>query len=181
MATIPDYMIEAYVEKGDIIIDPYDETNIEPASVDLRLDNTFVETVETGTVIDTRYPSTHEVTEFEAAKVTLEPGEQILAATKEYISIPPFLEAEVTGRSSLGRLFVEVHKTAGFCDPGFKGQITLEIQNHNKNPVTLYEGQRVCQIIFRHILGGPVRESYGHDGSQYQGQTGATASGMQFD
>lgn len=181
MATFPDWMIKQCVDDGRIGIEPYDESNVEPASVDLRLGNSFIETIDTGQVIDTRDPETHNTREFEAGEITLEPGEQILAATKEYVSIPNFLEAEVTGRSSLGRLFVEVHKTAGFCDPGFEGQITLEIQNHNPNPVTLYEGQRVCQIIFRYIMGGEVENPYGHDESQYQGQTGATDSGMQFD
>jgi dCTP deaminase len=180
MATLPDHRIKTLVEDGLVGIDPYNESNVEPASVDLRLSDSFIETVETGQVIDTREPDTHSTREFTAQSITLEPGEEILAATKEYISIPDFLEAEVTGRSSLGRLFVEVHKTAGFCDPGFEGQITLEIQNHNANPVMLYEGQRVCQIIFRQLRSRAERP-YGHDGSQYQGQTGATDSGMQFD
>jgi len=180
MATIPDVYIKQMVESGEIGLDPYIEDNVEPASVDLRLDNSFIETAETGQVIDTRNPSTQNTREFTADSITLGPGEKILGATKEWIELPPYVEAKVTGRSSLGRLFVEVHKTAGFCDPGFNGQITLELQNHNKDPVTLYEGQRVCQIIFRELMAA-ADEPYGHDGSQYQGQTGATKSGMQFE
>lgn len=180
MATISDTYIKRMVESGELGVDPYIEDNVEPASIDLRLDNSFIETVQTGQVIDTRNPSTHSVRHFTTDSVTLEPGEEILGATMERISLPPYIEGEVTGRSSLGRLFVEVHKTAGFCDPGFEGQITLEIQNHNKNPVTLYEGQRVCQIIFRELVSSAERP-YGHEGSQYQGQTGATPSGMDFD
>jgi dCTP deaminase len=180
MGTLPDWKIKEYIRYDDIGIEPYDESNVESASVDLRLGSSFIETIPTGQVIDTRDPTTHNTREFTADSITLEPGEEILAATKEYIRIPESLEAEVTGRSSLGRLFVEVHKTAGFCDPGFEGQITLEIQNHNSNPVTLYEGQRVCQIIFRTLV-APAERPYGHEGSQYQGQTGATDSGMQFD
>jgi len=179
MATIPDRFIKQMIANDEIAITPYDESNVEPASVDLRLDNTFIETVETGQVIDTRDPSTQNANQFTADSITLAPGEQILGSTKEKIELPDYVEAEVTGRSSLGRLFVEVHKTAGFCDPGFKGQITLEIQNHNKNPVTLYSGQRICQIIFRELMAKAERP-YGHEGSQYQNQTGATKSGMQF-
>jgi dCTP deaminase len=180
MATIPDHHIKKLVESNELVIDPYEETNVEPASVDLRLDRSFIETIETGQVIDTRDPSANNTRAFEAKSVTLEPGEEILGSTKEWVEIPPYLEAEVTGRSSLGRLFMEVHKTAGFCDPGFEGNITLEIQNHNKNAVTIYEGQRICQIIFRR-LENSAEKPYGHDGSQYQGQSGATESGMQFD
>lgn len=180
MATLPDHMIIAAVEDGSIGIDPFDKSNVEPASVDLRLGDSFIEVWETTGAIDTRDPQTNMTRSFTAESITLDPGEQILAATKEYVSLPDHIEAEVTGRSSLGRLFVEVHKTAGFCDPGFEGQITLEIQNHNPNPVTLYEGQRVCQIIFR-MLESSAEEPYGHEGSQYQGQTGATDSGMTFE
>lgn len=180
MATLPDHVIIDEVEIGHLGIDPFDESNVEPASVDLTLDDSFISVTETGSVIDTRDPATNSTESFTAQSIRLEPGEQILASTAESISLPDDIEAEVVGRSSLGRLFVEVHKTAGFCDPGFTGQITLEIQNHNPNPVRLYEGQRVCQIIFRRLEDG-ASEPYGHDGSQYQDQRGATNSGMQFE
>jgi dCTP deaminase len=179
MATYPDFVIKQAIEAGQIEIDPYEPANVEPASVDLRLGRSF-STPTTGDVIDTRDPPDEYHREFEADEITLAPGEQILGTTLERVALPNHVEAEVTGRSSLGRLFIEVHKTAGFCDPGFNGQITLEIQNHNPRPVTLYEGQRVCQIIFRELM-AEADEPYGHDGSQYQGQTGATPSGMQFE
>jgi dCTP deaminase len=168
------------VGTGSLVIEPYEESNVEPASVDLRLSDSFKKPVSTGQIIDTRGDAAQEYREFEADSIVLEPGESILAETTERIELPDDLCADVVGRSSLGRLFVSVHKTAGFGDPGFRGTITLEMTNGNPDSVRLHNGDRVCQIIFKR-LSSPALHPYGHEGSQYQGQHGATESGMQFE
>lgn len=176
---LSDGTIKEMVDEGAIGIDPYEEEHVEPASVDLRLSDSFAKIESTGT-IDTRDAASVDYREFHTDKLILNPGDTILGSTMEEVHIPPFLSARVAGRSSLGRIFVEVHKTAGFGDPGFEGDITLEIGNDGRNPVKLYAGQRICQIIFEE-LDRPAERPYGHDGSQYQSQEGATSSGMNFD
>lgn len=94
--------------------------------------------------------------------------------------MPDDLTAKVLGRSSLGRLGVSVHQTAGFIDPGFVGEITLELSNIGPIPVELTDGLRVCQIVFS-ALNKPAKNPYGGAGSQYQNQVGATESGMNFE
>lgn len=165
---------------GDLVIEPYDEDNIEPASVDLRISNSFKKPIQTGTVIDTRGGERQTYREFESSSITLQPGEIILAETLERVEIPTDLCADVAGRSSLGRLFVSVHETAGFGDPGFHGTVTLEMHNANVDPVQLHQGDRVCQIIFKQLTNAADRP-YGHEKSQYQDQSGATESGMRFE
>jgi len=167
------------IAKGDLTIDPYDESNVEPASVDIRLGNSFKEPIKTGKVIDTRSDEGQPYREFEADSIVLEPEDSILATTFERIEIPDDLCANADGRSSLGRLFVSVHQTAGFCDPGYEGEVTFEMTNANPNPIRLHAGDRICQLVFRE-LSSPALNPYGHEGSQYQNQTGATESGMKF-
>lgn len=176
---LSDGSIKERIENGNLSIEPYDETNVEPASVDLRLSNSFEEIIETG-VIDTRRDTELATNSFHTDELILNPGQTILGSTMEYIEIPADLAADVKGRSSLGRLFVEVHKTAGFGDPGFEGAITLEIGNDSDNPVKLHKGDRICQIVFTE-LDKEAERPYGHEESQYQGQRGATQSGMKFE
>lgn len=168
------------VGSGSLTIEPYVESNVEPASVDLRLGSSFKKPVSTGQIIDTRGETRQEYREFEADSIVLEPDESILAETIERVELPDDLCADVVGRSSLGRLFISIHETAGFGDPGFRGTITLEMINSNPDPVRLHRGDRVCQIIFKETK-APAINPYGGDGSQYQDQTGATESGMRFD
>jgi dCTP deaminase len=170
------------IENGSIVVDPFEEENIEPASLDLRLGNDFkvVEEDFMGRVdvgADTIDGLSYEEVE---EQIMVYPEQFVLATTKEKISLPSDVVAEVLGRSSLGRLGISVHQTAGFIDPGFEGQITLEISNHGPAPVTLREGARICQIVFSKLL-SPAMEPYGHEGSQYQNQSGATPSGMNFE
>lgn len=173
------------IGSGSLTIDPYDETNIEPASVDLRLADEFLKVqapvtraTQTTVPLDGDDPLVY--TPVEEVPVLLEPGELMLAATRETVALPDDLTAQVLGRSSLGRLGVSVHQTAGFIDPGFEGQITLELSNHGPAPVELSPGRRICQIVFSE-LSSPALRPYGHEGSQYQGQDGATPSGMHFE
>lgn len=168
------------IENGSLQIEPYDETNVEPASVDIRLGDSFKEPVETGQIIDTRSSEGQPYRSFEADSIVLGSGESILATTYESVQIPADLAADAVGRSSLGRLFVSIHETAGFCDPGYCGEVTLEMTNENPNPVRLHAQDRICQLVFKE-LSSPARRPYGHERSQYQGQSGATESGMNFE
>lgn len=181
---LSDRSIEAELEDGKLEITPFDTDDIEPASVDLRLgeDAVIVNKYYSQRPVDTRGEDhlLYEDIDSSSGHLTIHPNQLYLATTKETVSIPRELAATVLGRSSLGRLGVSVHQTAGFIDPGFEGEITLEMFNHGPAPVDLHVGDRICQmVLFR--LDYPARDPYGHKGSQYQGQTGATPSGMQFD
>ena len=152
---------------------------IQPASVDLRLAAYFIRVRKThGGVIDLLKP------EQEVDRVTadgsfiIEPGEFVLGATQERVRMPNDLVGRVDGRSSLGRLGLVVHVTAGFIDQGFAGRITLELMNFNPNPLRLHVGMRICQISF-HTLSEEVTRPYGPErGSKYVGAyaEGVTAS-----
>lgn len=182
---LSDKEIADRIQNGDLEIEPFASCNIEPSSVDLRLGTDFViyREKDSSTKIDTRDGSRalDRAKSFSGQldRLVVKQGDFVLAETKEKVSIPPDLAATVAGRSSLGRLGVEIHKTAGYVDPGFSGTITLEIANSNPNPVALYPDQRVAQIIFSEVSSWP-QLPYGHDGSQYQGQSGPTESGMRF-
>lgn len=174
-------IIEA-IGRGDLRIDPYDESNVEPASVDLRLGSEFQKGNPPSNAGHISLSDVDDCIEWDEQQnsIILRPGDFVLASTKETITIPENLVAHVLGRSSLGRLGVSVHQTAGYIDPGFEGQITLELSNHGPAPVRLAAGDRICQIVFEE-LSSPALNPYGHDSSQYQNQTGPTPSGMQFD
>lgn len=180
---LSDVSIRKRIASGDLEITPYDDGLIEPSSVDLRLGDEFkiVERTSDFHTIDTSIPDDNSL-EYTAIsdEVLLRPGQFVLATTEEEVRLPDDLSANVLGRSSLGRLGISVHQTAGYIDPGFHGEVTLELSNHGPAPVRLYAGDRICQIVF-HELSTPAETPYGHDGSQYQGQRGATPSGMQFD
>jgi dCTP deaminase len=169
------------IEHGSLEIEPYSMDNVEPASVDLRLGSDFKKALpRSSRSIDTADATGNEIQWYETdGTIEIAPGDFVLATTYESVTIPTDLVAEVTGRSSLGRLGVSIHQTAGFIDPGFCGEITLELSNHGPVPLTFHEGQRICQIVFTE-LSSEAREPYGHDGSQYQNQSGATESGMNF-
>lgn len=169
---------------GDIVIEPLDdpELQIQPASIDLRLGSSFVVyQLPHVPCIDAREPKTVDgyTTRIEIAEgeaFVLQPGEFALGATHETVRVPDDLVARVEGRSSIGRLAVVVHATAGFIDPGFEGQITLELSNLGRCAVKLYPGMRISQVVF-HELTSPVERPYGAGrGSKYQGQSGPVAS-----
>lgn len=182
---LSDTDISRRIGYGDLKIEPYDETNLEPASIDLRLGGDFKRPKRQYAYrsIDPQEPSWHPL-EYEELEyddfVTLHPGDFILATTKETVTLPDDIAAKVLGRSSLGRLGVSVHQTAGYIDPGFEGQITLELSNHGPASVKLRPDMRFGQIVF-HELTSPANEPYGHDGSNYQKQSGATPSSMDFE
>jgi len=155
-------------------VDPYRPEQCQPASYDVRLGKSFLEPHESG-VIDVRDDVTYHHNHAEN-DVVINPGECLLATTQEIITLPKDVAAQVEGRSSLGRLFLIVHSTAGFLDPGFKGQVTLELSNMSSNPIRLYVGMRIAQIVFRHTDGPCIP----YDG-KYQNQMGATGTRIQED
>ena len=170
--------IKSRLAKGDLVIEPLidPEMQIQPASVDLRLDNEFVVyRLSHVPVIDPRDPETvnrytQRVKIPDGESFTLHPGEFVLGSTAEWVRIPDDLVARVEGRSSIGRLAVVVHATAGFIDPGFEGRITLELSNLGRVAVKLYPGMRISQIVM-HEMKNPAERPYGSArGSKYQGQ-----------
>jgi dCTP deaminase len=186
MAVLSDRTIKERLAAGRIVIEPLDEGAIQPASVDLRLDNQFrIFKVTTRPYVDVREPLeelTELVTLGEAEPFILQPGAFCLATTLETVTLPDDLVARVDGRSSLGRLGLLVHATAGYIDPGWTGKLTLELSNQSQMPIALYHGMRISQISF-FALSSPVERPYGSPGlgSKYQGQTGPTPSRISED
>jgi dCTP deaminase len=181
---LSDTDILARLGAGDLVIDPLDDVDqqVQPASVDLRLGAEFLEFQRTN--ISCIHPTREgEVSEYIAETVVedgeefiLHPGDFVLGTTRERIEMPGDLVANVEGRSSLGRLAVVVHATAGFVDPGYRGQVTLELSNLGTAPVALTPGMRVSQLVFTE-LSSPADRPYGSDrGSKYQDQEGPQAS-----
>ena len=189
MAILSDKTIKEYLEEGKIVIDPLkDEQQIQPSSVDMRLGDEFkVFKVIRKPYIDPKdeediaeYMESSTVPEGEA--FIIHPNEFALATTQEYVKVPDDLVARVEGRSSMGRLGVTMHVTAGYVDPGFEGRITLEISNIGAMPVALYPGQRVCQLVFETIT-TPAELPYGHPkrNSKYMKQLKPESSRVKLD
>jgi dCTP deaminase len=172
------------LDEGSLVIEPLDDPDlqIQPASVDLRLGREFLEFQRTN--IPCIHPGTEDEVEDYVAETVVEegedfilhPGDFVLGTTKERVEIPPDLIAHVEGRSSLGRLAIVVHATAGIADPGYCGQITLELSNLGAAPVALTPGMRISQLTFTR-LSSPAERPYGEErGSKYQQQEGPQAS-----
>lgn len=189
MAILSDKTIKEYLEEGKIVIDPLkDEQQIQPSSVDMRLGDEFkVFKVIRKPYIDPKdeediaeYMESSTVPEGEA--FIIHPNEFALATTQEYVKVPDDLVARVEGRSSMGRLGVTMHVTAGYVDPGFEGRITLEISNIGAIPVALYPGQRVCQLVFE-TMTTPAELPYGHPkrNSKYMKQLKPESSRVKLD
>jgi dCTP deaminase len=178
---LSDRTIREQLAAGRIGIDPFDESCIQPSSVDLRLDRLFrVFLNHTMSVIDVRKDLsdlTQEVEIAEGDAFILHPGEFVLGSTSERISVPDDIVARIEGKSSLGRLGLLIHSTAGFIDAGFSGHITLELSNVANLPITLYPGMKIGQVSFLQMT-TPADVPYGSSrvGSKYQGQRGPTPS-----
>ena len=178
---LSDKDIRAEIESGRVVIDPYDPTMIQPSSIDVRLDRFF------RVFENHKYP--HIDPSVEQPDLTrlvepegedpfiLHPGEFALASTYEVITLPDDVASRLEGKSSLGRLGLLTHSTAGFIDPGFSGHVTLELSNVATLPIKLYPGMKIGQLcMFR--LSSPAERPYGSAevGSRYHGQRGPTAS-----
>lgn len=186
---LSDRDILARLKQGDLVVDPLDDPDVQvqPASIDLRLGHEFLVFRHPHIpFIDPRTGGSADYTEKltipDGQTFVLHPGEFVLGTTFERVRIPADLVAKVEGRSSLGRLAVVVHATAGFVDPGFEGHITLELSNLGRVPVALHPRMRVSQIAL-HQMTGPADRPYGHPsrGSKYQGQRGPVASRIESD
>ena len=178
---LSDRYLRAELAAGRLGIDPFDPQLIQPSSIDVRLDRLFrVFNNSRYTHIDPAQQQ-DELTELvevaDGDPFVLHPGEFVLGATLERLALPDDLAGRLEGKSSLGRLGLLTHSTAGFIDPGFDGHITLEPSNVANLPITLWPGMKIGQLcLFR--LSSPAETPYGSArvGSKYQGQRGPTAS-----
>jgi dCTP deaminase len=180
-SVLSDGTIRRLVAEGRVLIDPWDEAMVQPASVDLRLGTSFrVFHNHRITAIDLADPPrnlTELVEVDDDESFVIHPGEFVLGRTQEHVELPDDIVARIEGKSSLGRLGLIVHATAGFVDPGFKGTLTLEITNLTRVPIILWPGKPIAQLSFM-ALDQPAERPYGHPelGSHYHGQTEATES-----
>ncbi len=178
---LTDGAIRRAIASGRIGIDPFDATLVQPASIDVRCDHRFrVFRNNRYGHIDVRVemPDLTELVETPSdVPFILHPGEFVLGATFERVTLAADLVARLEGKSSLGRLGLQVHSTAGFIDPGFDGQVTLELSNVANLPITVYPGMRIGQLSFLETV-EPAETPYGSGGlgSKYQGQEGPTPS-----
>jgi dCTP deaminase len=178
---LSDRDIRAELDAGRVALEPFDEAMIQPSSIDFRLDKFF------RVFENHRYPHidpaqdqsdlTRMVETVGEEPFILHPGEFVLGSTYEVVSLPDDIAARVEGKSSLGRLGLLTHATAGFVDPGFSGHVTLELANVATLPIKLYPGMKIGQLCFFR-LSSPAEHPYGSQkyGSRYQGQRGPTAS-----
>ncbi|MDR3035113.1 MAG: dCTP deaminase [Kitasatospora sp.] len=178
---LSDNDIRAEIDKGRVVIDPFEPSMVQPSSIDVRLDRFF------RVFENHRYPHidpseeqpdlTRLVEPEKDDAFILHPGEFVLASTYEVITLPDDVASRLEGKSSLGRLGLLTHSTAGFIDPGFSGHVTLELSNVATLPIKLYPGMKIGQLcLFR--LSSPAEHPYGSEryGSRYQGQRGPTPS-----
>jgi dCTP deaminase len=178
---LSDRDIRAEVDAGRLVLEPWDPELIQPSSIDVRIDRYFR--------VFNNWQYTHidpaiqqdELTSLVEPKgddpFLLHPGEFVLGSTLEVVTLPDDLAGRLEGKSSLGRLGLLTHSTAGFIDPGFSGHITLELSNVSNLPIKLYPGMKIGQLcLFR--LSSPAEHPYGSQqyGSRYQGQRGPTPS-----
>jgi dCTP deaminase len=178
---LSDRDILAEIDAGRIALDPYEPAMLQPSSIDVRLDRYF------RVFENHRYPHidpavdqselTREVEPDGDEPFILHPGEFVLGSTYEAVTLPADVAARVEGKSSLGRLGLLTHATAGFVDPGFSGHVTLELANVATLPIKLYPGMKIGQFCFFRLT-SPSQHPYGSEkyGSRYQGQRGPTPS-----
>lgn len=178
---LSDVDIRAAVDAGNIRLDPWDPAMVQPSSIDIHLDRFFrLFDNHKYPVIDPAADQSDltRLVEVPAdGEFVLHPGEFVLGSTFEAITLSAAVAARLEGKSSLGRLGLLTHSTAGFIDPGFSGHVTLELSNTATMPIKLYPGMKVGQFCFFQ-LSSPARDPYGSGaaGSHYQGQRGPTAS-----
>ncbi|HET8593549.1 MAG TPA: dCTP deaminase [Solirubrobacterales bacterium] len=178
---LSDQTIKAEIEAGRIVFDPFDPALIQPSSVDVRVDRSFrVFHNARRPYIDVRQPMEDltELVEVEGEEpFILHPGEFVLGQTLERVKLPDDLVARLEGKSSLGRLGLLIHSTAGFVDSGWEGNLTLELSNVANLPITIYHRMPIGQISFMR-MDAPVQRPYGSEetGSKYQGQAEPTPS-----
>ena len=178
---LSDRDIKAEVDAGRVVLEPYEPAMVQPSSIDVRLDRLF------RVFENHRYPHidpaeeqselTRQVEPVGDEPFILHPGEFVLGSTYEGVTLPDDVAARLEGKSSLGRLGLLTHSTAGFIDPGFSGHVTLELSNVATLPIKLWPGMKIGQLCFFR-LSSPSEHPYGASiyGSRYQGQRGPTPS-----
>jgi len=183
---LSDVSIRAAIELGRVEIDPFDPAMIQPSSIDVRVDRYFrVFENHRYPFIDPKQPqpdlTTEVVTEMEIPFV-LHPGQFVLGSTLEVVRLGNDIVARLEGKSSLGRLGLLIHSTAGFVDPGFEGHLTLELSNVANLPIAIYPAMKIGQLSF-YELSTPAEHPYGSRStrSKYQGQRGPTPSRVHED
>jgi dCTP deaminase len=178
---LSDRDITAEIEAGRVVLEPYEPQMVQPSSIDVRIDRYFrLFDNHKYAVIDPaeEQPELTRLVEVDSDEpFVLHPGEFVLASTFEVVTLPDDVAARLEGKSSLGRLGLLTHSTAGFIDPGFSGHVTLELSNVATLPIKLWPGMKIGQLCF-FKLSSPAVHPYGSGryGSRYQGQRGPTAS-----
>lgn len=167
---LSDVTLKEYIESGKLVVDPLDEMQIQPGSIDLRLGNHYLKIAEhRSAILDlVNKPEYDEIIQEE---VVIPPHSFLLATTREYVKLPDDLTAFVEGRSSIGRLGLFI-QNSGWVDPGFEGEITIELFNANILPIKLISGVRICQLVFAQLDKKAAKPYRG----KYQGQRKATGS-----
>lgn len=145
MMILSDKTIQLILEQGDLVIEPLEEYQIQPASIDLRLGESFLKLDENMMEVMTLQDEISYVS-YKCDEIIIPPHSFLLATTMEYLELPSDITAFVEGRSSIGRMGLFI-QNAGWVDPGFKGQITLELYNANRLPIKLNSGRRICQLV----------------------------------
>jgi dCTP deaminase len=178
---LSDHTLREEIAAGRIVVEPYDDQMVQPSSIDVRLDRYFrVFLNHTMPVIDVK-KDLEELTRLVEIDgedpFVLHPGEFVLGSTFERVAVPDDMVARIEGKSSLGRLGLLTHSTAGFIDPGFSGHVTLELSNVATLPIKLWPGMKIGQLCFFRLSSASERP-YGSAeySSRYQGQRGPTAS-----
>lgn len=172
---LSDRTIYEYLERGDLVIDPLEKGQVQPASVDIRLGSSFLK-------LDENYFEAMTLTDeikyvsMEADEIIIPSNSFLLATTMEYIKLPCNLTAFVEGRSSIGRMGLFI-QNAGWVDPGFEGEITLELYNANRLPIKLEKGRRICQLVFAQMDAEALNPYQG----KYQKQRAAVGSRIFLD
>jgi len=176
---ISDKDIKKRVKNKEVIIQPFKEENLQPSSLDLELSDEVrvFDNWQKGEIDVREKEDISRVVEIKNGGFVLHPSEFILGSTVEKVTLPLDVAAKLEGRSSLGRLGLIVHATAGYVDLGFSGWLTFEIANISKLPIRMYAGMRIAQIVFYQMT-SKVENAYGCEKlkSKYQGQKGPTAS-----
>jgi dCTP deaminase len=172
---LSDKTLQEMITKGELVIEPLHENSIQPASIDCHLGSHYL-------VVEDRKMHTIDMDseilyrELSGDEIIIPPHSFLLATTEEYIEVPNNLTAFVEGRSSIGRIGLFI-QNAGWVDPGFKGQITLELYNANSLPIKLKSGRRICQLVFCRMDQAALNPYKG----KYQGQRKTTGSRVYLD
>jgi dCTP deaminase len=183
MSVLSDRDIAKEIGYGELDVSPIDmEEQLQPNSLDIRLGHQFSKIVKSQIPLDCREEITEqEKVDFCAKEaVIIKPGEFFLADTVESFDIPDYLYGQIHGRSSIGRLGIEIHSCAGLVDSGYSGNITLELCNNSSRPVKLYPEMRVAQVVF-HELKNKCNNPYSDEENKYQEQEGVTHSRINQD